>query len=119
MFESGIWDWVIGNTALQPLLGQSPQDKSDGAYNSFYFSFIPKNAPMPGIVFDRLRSEEADDTLDTRTPAPGVLMEGKFQFGSVAVDGNQNPANFSGYLSAVLLSQQLRLQLIGLATGIS
>lgn len=119
MIESGIFDWVLGNLALQPLLGQSSQEKSNGKYSSFYFSFINKDQPMPGVILDRLKSDEADDTLDVRTSAPGMIVEGKFQFGSVAVDSAGNPANFSGYLSAALLSNALRLQIMGLATGIS
>jgi hypothetical protein len=119
MIESGIWSWAIGNTALQELLGQSLQDRSSGFFNSFYFSFLPKDPTLPGIILDRLTSEEADDTLDARTTAPGVMMEAKFQFGSVAIDSPENPANPSGYLSAVLLSQQLRLQIMGMANGVS
>jgi hypothetical protein len=117
MIESGIWSWVITNPALQPLLGQSLQDKSDGFYNSFYFSFLPKKPTLPGIILDRLKSDEAADTLDARTAAAGMMIEAKFQFGCAARDNPENPANPNGYLSAMLLSRQLRLQIMGLATG--
>src|SRR5579859_1029158 len=119
MIESGIWSWVIGNTALQPFLGQSLEDKNAGEFNSFYFSFAPKQPVFPAIIFDRLKTDEADDTLDARTNAPGTVLEAKFQFGSAAIDSPENPANSSGYLSAAQLSKQLRLEIMGLATGVS
>jgi hypothetical protein len=115
MIESGFFTWALANPALQPFLGASdPQRKT---FNSFYFSFLPKNSARPAIVLDRLKSPDAEDTLDPRTSAPGTLIEGRFQFGSVAEDSNANPENPSGYLSAALLSQALRRQLTGLATG--
>ena len=117
MIESGLYSWAVSNSALQPLLGQSDQDRAKKLFSAFYFSFLPKNSSRPAIVLDRLKSEDADDTLDVRTAAPGTLIAGRFQFGSVAEDSPENPANSSGYLSAALLSQALRRQLAGLATG--
>lgn len=116
MIESGIRSWLIGNTTLQPLLGQAAQGDFS---SSFYFSFLPKNPTLPAIILDRLKSDEADDTLDARTETPGAMMEAKFQFGSAANNDADNPVNFDGYLSAALLSRQLRLELMGLATGIA
>jgi len=117
MIESGLFTWALANPALQLLLGQSDEEKGKKIFSSFYFSFLPKDPILPGILFDRLKSEEADDTLDARTALPGTLMEGRFQFGCVAQDSPENPVNPSGYLSAALLSQALRLQIMGLATG--
>lgn len=117
MIESGLYSWALSNSALQPLLGQSDQERAKKLFSAFYFSFLPKGAPTPAIVLDRLKSPDAVDTLDARTTAPGVLIEGRFQFGSVAEDSAGNPANPSGYLSAARLSQALRRQLAGLATG--
>jgi hypothetical protein len=115
MIESGLFTWALANAALQPLLGSAdPQRK---VFNAFYFSFLPKNSSRPGIVLDRLKSPDAEDTLDARTPLPGTLIEGRFQFGSVAEDSASNPLNPSGYLSAALLSQALRRQLAGMANG--
>jgi hypothetical protein len=116
MIESGLYSFVLGNAAssfppnaaMAPLLG---------AGSPFFFSYLPPNAPTPAVILDRLKSPDAEDTLDARTPAPGTLIEGHFQFGSVAQDNAKNPANSSGYLSACLLSQALRRQLTGLATG--
>lgn len=117
MIESGLYTWATSNPALQPLLGQSAADKSAQIWTAFNFSFLPKDPTLPGIVLDRLKAEEAGDTLDPRTAAPGTMIIAKFQFGSVAQDSPGNPVNPSGYLSAALLSQALRLQIMGLATG--
>ena len=117
MIESGLSNFALQNAAIQALLGQSASDKTAGVYSAFYFSFLPKGATLPGIVLDRLKSEDADDTLDLRTPAPGTMIEGRFQFGSCADELATNPASPSGYLSAAFLSQALRRQLMGLATG--
>jgi hypothetical protein len=117
MIESGFYSWAVSNSALQPLLGRSANDKTQKIFSAFYFSFLPKNSARPAIVLDRLKSPDAADTLDARTPAPGTLIDARFQFGSVAEDSNENPVNASGYLSAALLSQALRRQLAGLATG--
>jgi hypothetical protein len=117
MIESGISNWALGNAALQPLLGQSDTDKGQKLFTAFYFSFLPKNPTLPAIVLDRLKADEPDDTLDARTAAPGTSIEAHFQFGCVAQDSPENPANASGYLSAALLGQQLRRQLMALATG--
>jgi hypothetical protein len=117
MIESGLSNFALTNAAIQPYLGQSPQDLAAKSYSAFFFSFLPKGATLPGIVLDRLKSPDAVDTLDSRNPLPGTLIEANFQFGSFANDANSNPKNFSGYLSAAMLSQQLRRQLTGLATG--
>jgi hypothetical protein len=122
MIESGFSIWALANPNLTPLLGQSSIDVAQKVYSAFYFSFLPKEPTLPAIVLDRMRSKEADDTLDARTPAPTVL-EGSFQFGCVAQDApvgsgaGKNPQNPSGYLTAVQLSTTLREQLLGLATG--
>jgi hypothetical protein len=123
VIESGLSNFALTNAAITALLGQSAVEReaTPPAYSSFYFSFLPKNGTLPAIILDRLKSEDADDTLDARTPAPGVMIEARFQLGCVAQDQegtlNQNPASPSGYLSACLLSQALRRQLMGLATG--
>jgi hypothetical protein len=117
MIESGISNWVIANPNIQKFLGQTPQEKQLKVFNSVYFSFIEKLNTTPGIVIDRLRSPNADDTLDRRTNAPGGTIEGRFQFGSVAQNSVNNPVNPSGYLSAALLSQALRRELMNLADG--
>jgi len=117
VIESGLYKWAIANVALQPLLGQSAQEKISGLYSAFYYSFLPKDPTLPAIVLDRLKAEEADDTLDARSAAPGTLIEARFQFGCFANDSPENPANPSGYLSAAVLSQALRLQIMALANG--
>jgi len=121
MIESGLSNFALGNAAIQALLGQSAADKTAGVYSAFYFSVLPKGAALPGIVLDRLKSDDAADTLDLRTPAPGTMIEARFQFGSVAQDQegsqNPNPASPSGYLSAAFLSQALRRQLIALPSA--
>ena len=121
MIESGLSNFALGNAAITALLGQSAADKTANLFSAFYFSVLPKGATLPGIVLDRLKSDDAADTLDVRTPAPGTMIEARFQLGSVAQDQegtqNPNPASPSGYLSAALLSQALRRQLMGLATG--
>jgi hypothetical protein len=119
MIESGLSNFVLGNAAIQPFLGQSPQDAENKIFEAFYYSFLPKNRTLPAVVLDRIKSDDADDTLDARTALPGVLIEATFQFGSMAEDNPKNPKSPSGYLSACLLSQQLRRQLMGLATGSS
>jgi hypothetical protein len=116
MIESGLSNWALSNTAIQPFLGNADPQRVQ-PFVSFYFSFLPKNQVLPAIVLDRMKSPDAIDTLDPRTSAPGTLIEARFQFGSVAEDSAKNPKNPSGYLSACLLSQQLRRQLAGLATG--
>jgi hypothetical protein len=116
MIESGLSNWALSNPAIQPFLGNADPQRVQ-PFTSFYFSFLPKNQVLPAIVLDRLRSPDEIDTLDARTSAPGTPIEGHFQFGSVAEDSAKNPANASGYLSACLLSQQLRRQLTGLASG--
>jgi hypothetical protein len=116
MIESGLSNWALSNTAIQPFLGNADPQRVQ-PFVSFYFSFLPKNRVLPAIVLDRLRSPDAVDTLDPRTSAPGTLIDGRFQFGSVAQDSSANPKNASGYLSACQLSQQIRRQLAGLATG--
>jgi hypothetical protein len=118
MIESGFSNWALGNAAVNALLGQSEQDVAQKTYSAFYYSFLPKNPTLPALVLDRIKSTEAIDTLDKRSPAPSIL-EGRFQFGCVANDDSENPINPSGYLSAVLLSKALREQLLGLATGSS
>jgi hypothetical protein len=119
VIESGLSNFALSNAAITALLGQSAQEKeaTPPAYSAFYFSFLPKGGTLPAIVLDRLKSEDADDTLDARTAAPGVMIEARFQLGSVADDVATNPASPSGYLSACLLSQALRRQLMSLATG--
>lgn len=117
MIESGISNWALNNSALQPLLGQSDADRGQKIFTAFYFSFLPKNPTLPAIILDRLKAEEPDDTLDPRTALPGISMEAHFQFGCVAQDNPENPANVSGYLSAALLGQQFRRQIMALATG--
>lgn len=119
MIESGLSNFALTNAAIMPFLGQSAEEKAKNSFSAFYFSFLPKGAPRPGIILDRLRSKDAVDTLDARTPAPGVVIEAHFQFGSVADDDVHNPpsASTSGYLSSCLLSQALRRQLMGLASG--
>jgi hypothetical protein len=117
MIESGLSNFALQNPAIQPFLGQSPQDAEGKVYQTFFFSFLPKSPTLPAIVLDRLKSDDADDTLDARSTAPGAMIEATFQFGSVADDNAKNPASPSGYLSACLLSQALRRQLMGLATG--
>lgn len=119
MIESGIYTYITTNAPLQVLLGQSLQEKTTGSFTAMYFSFLPKEPTLPGIVVDRLQSAEEDDTLDPRTSMPGAMLEAKFQFGCIAQDARTNPANFSGYLSAAQLAQQLRYQLMALATGVA
>jgi hypothetical protein len=116
MIESGLSSWALANAAIKALLGQSPQDVAQKTYSAFYFSFLPKQAPLPAIILDRYQSEEAADSIDVRTAAP-TLLEGGFQFGCVANDA-ANPGNqFSGYLACAALSRVIREQLLGLATG--
>jgi hypothetical protein len=120
MIESGLSIWMLGNPAITSFLGQTPTDKSNGIYSAFYFSVLPKEptGAIPGIVLDRMRSTDAEDTLDARAALPGDIIEGRFQFGSVASDGPQNPnQQANGYLAACALSRALRRQLTGLATG--
>jgi hypothetical protein len=117
MIESGLRSWVLANTSLRPLLGQSAQQTNSGLWTSFFYSFLPKPFILPAIVLDRVSSGEADDTLDVRTAAPGTMIEARFQFGCMANDNVENPTNPSGYLSALLLSRALRLQIMSLATG--
>jgi hypothetical protein len=117
MIESGFSLWAMANPALRPLLGRSETDVAQNIYSAFYYSFLGKNDPTPGIVLDRLKSPDAEDTLDPRTAAPGAIIQGFFQFGSVAQNDPKNPVNASGYLSAALLSQALRRQLEGMANG--
>lgn len=120
MIEVGLYQFCTQNTNIQKYLGTSdPQRK---IFNAFYYSFVPKGAPLPGIVLDRVRSPYADETLDAENNMPGDLIEGRFQFGCVAQDdsaagGPKNPMNSSGYLSAALLALYLRRELKGLATG--
>ena len=117
MIESGLSNFVLQNAAIQPFLGQSPQDAEGKIYEAFYFSFLPKNRTLPAVVLDRLKSNDADDTLDARTALPGALILATFQFGSTAEDDPKNPKSPSGYLSACQLSQVLRRQLTALSTG--
>jgi hypothetical protein len=119
MIESGLYSWALANPAITPFLGQTPQDAAKKIYSAFFFSFLPKEprGVMPGIILDRLKSPDEIDTIDARSPAPGNPIEGRFQFGSVAQDSAQNPKNPDGYLSACFLSQALRRQLTGLASG--
>jgi hypothetical protein len=117
MIESGLYTWAITNSAIQPLLGQSAQEKTAKTYSAFYFSFLPKTPTLPGIILDRLKGMDEVDSFDPRTAQPGVLQWARFQFGAVAQDSSANPANPSGYLSAARLSKELRLQIMGLCTG--
>lgn len=120
MIEIGLSQFCTSNPNIQKYLGSSdPQRK---IFNAFYYSFIPKGAPLPGITLDRARSPTIDETLDAQTNQPGDLIEGLFQFGCCAQDdsaagGPINPQNPSGYLSAALLAQALRRELKALATG--
>jgi hypothetical protein len=120
MIESGLSIWALGNPGITPFLGQTQSDKSNGIYSAFYFSYLPKEptGAIPGIVLDRLNSPDAEDTIDPRDALPGDIIKGRFQFGSVASDGPQNPnQQTNGYLAAAALSRALRRQLTGLATG--
>jgi hypothetical protein len=116
MIESGLSNFALTNTAITAAMGNADAQRK-APFAAFYFSVLAKNAVLPGIILDRLKSPDAEDTLDARTPLPGTLIEGIFQFGSVANDNPANPLSPSGYLSACLLSQALRRQLAGLATG--
>jgi len=113
MIEAGLSIWALGNTAIQEQLGQSQLDVAQQVYSTFYYSFLPKQPTLPAIIFDRVSSREAADTLDVRTPA-ATMLEGRFQFGCAAQDAANNPVNASGYLSARELSRTLREQLLGL-----
>ena len=124
MIESGLFQFITSDDVITAAMGNSdPQRKA--AFNACYFSFMPKagNQVLPCIVMDRLRSPNADETLDAASGAaptslaPGQAIEGFFQFGSMAEDSQKNPIEFPGYLSAALLSQALRRQLLSLATG--
>lgn len=120
MIESGLYAWSLSNPRITPFLGQSREDKIKNVFAAFYFSYLPQEprGVTPGIILDRLKSPDAAETLDARSNAPGGLIEGIFQFGSVGQDSTNNPNNvFSGYLSACALSQALRRELTGLATG--
>ena len=123
MIESGLYQWVVGNPALQPLLGQLKAEKAKGVWSAYFFSALPKpgDDPVPGIVADVLKSDELD-TLDARSAGPPYSPVTRvFQIGCVAQDqqptGPINPWNPSGYLSASYLALTLYRQLIGLATG--
>ena len=122
MIESGFFEWLLTTPAITALLGQADEEKAAKTYSSVYFSFLPKDPVLPAIVLDRIKSEEAGDTLNRGSAAPGMPIEARFQFRSVANDdmagsGRKNPLNPSGYLSCCLLSRALREQLKGLATG--
>lgn len=123
MIESGLYQWVVGNAALQPLLGQTKEEKAKNLWSAFYFSYLPKqgDAPVPGIILDVLKSDELD-TLDARSAGPPYSPVTRvFQFGCVAADqqptGPLNPWNPSGYLSCAYLALILYRQLMGMATG--
>jgi len=116
MIESGLSNFALTNVAIMAALGNA-DSKRVAPFAAFYFSVLAKEAVLPGIILDRLKSPEAADTLDARNALPGALIEGIFQFGSVANDNAQNPLSPSGYLSACFLSRALRRQLTGLATG--
>jgi hypothetical protein len=117
MIESGLSLWALSNVAILAQLGQSAEEKAQKIYSAFYFSFLPQQpASLPGIVFDRVSSHEAADTLDRRSAA-ATMLEGRFQFGCVANDSAANPQNPSGYLAARELSRVVREQLLGLDTG--
>ena len=117
MIESGISNWALANATIRVQLGQSAIDLAAKTYSAFDCSSLQKQPTLPGIVLDRLKSPDADDTLDARSAAPGTMIEGRFQFGSCAQDSATNPQNASGYLSAALLSQAIRRQLMAMATG--
>ena len=84
MIEIGLFQFCTGNAKIQKYLGTS--DPQRNTFNAFYYSFIPKGAPLPCIVLDRLRSPAADETLDAQSDMPGDMIEGRFQFGCVAQD---------------------------------
>lgn len=116
MIEVGLYQFITGNPAITPFLGTvDPQRKQ--FLTSARFSVLMKQQVFPAVTLDRLRSPDACDTLDARTSTFGQLIEGKFQFGSWAEDDANNPYDPDGYLSAAFLSQALRRQLTGLATG--
>ena len=108
----------MANPAITALLGNKDAQRK-APFDAFYFSFLPKEPGfvLPAIILDRLHSPDAAETLDKGSALPGGMIEGVFQFGSVAEDNPKNPAVPSGYLSAVLLSQAIRRQLMQLATG--
>ena len=116
MIESGLSNWALANAAIQPLLGRSPVDVAENIYSAAYFSFLPKAPVLPALVIDRIQSREAADTLNARTAAP-TMLQGRFQFGCMALDHPKNPRNPSGYLSARELSRVMREQLLGLITN--
>ena len=102
---------------MQILLGQTAQQKNQALWTSFFYSFFPKVSILPAIVLDRLKSDEAADTLDPRTAAPGTMIEARFQFGCMANDSAENTGKSLGLFEALLLSRALRLQIMSLATG--
>jgi hypothetical protein len=123
MIESGLYEWVTANPNIQPLLGNVDAQRVQ-PFKAFYFSFYPKGAPLPGIVLDRLQSQNESETLDAGSRLPGQMIEARFQFGSLANftgDGAQaipgGPESPSGYLAAAALSLALKRELQELANG--
>jgi hypothetical protein len=106
MIESGLYQFLTTNALITALLGGKA---------SVYFSVLPKQPALPAIRFFRVASPNAAETLDL----PGYgnqTIAGRFQFDALASDSNANPMNNSGYLSAALLSQAVRTQLLAQAT---
>lgn len=107
MIEIGLYQFLTTNAAVTALLG--------GGKKSVYFSVLPKQPALPAIRFFRVASPNAAETLDL--PAAGnQIIAGRFQFDSLASDSSANPINNSGYLSAALLSQAIRIELLAQAT---
>ena len=106
MIESGLYRFLTTNSAIAALLGGPV---------SVYFSVLPKQPALPAIRLFRVASPNAAETLDIPT-AGSQTIAGRFQFDSFASDASTNPANPSGYLSAAMLSQAIRLQLLAEAT---
>lgn len=106
MIESGLYQFLTTSSAVLALLGGP---------TSVYFSVLPKQPVLPAIRLFRVASPNAAETLDL--PTTGLQsIAGRFQFDSIAQDSARNPANPSGYLSAAMLSEAVRAQLLAEAT---
>jgi len=116
MIESGLYLWATTNPNITKFMGNADSQRIK-APTSFYYSFLPKQPVLPGIILDRLKSPYASETLDPGTRLPGYQIEGKFQLGSVDNIVSEGPAGSDGYLSCAMLSQALRRELLNLATG--
>lgn len=113
MIETGLYQFLTSNSFISALLG---------GQTSVYFSVLPKQPVLPAIRLFRVASPNAAETLDASS-AGNLTIAGRFQIDSLGQDGvsasirQTTPVNPSGYLSAALLSQAIRAQLLANTAG--